>query len=137
MTYTTIKKVRRFHVIRETLYTSIGAAALAVDFVTSPQKQQNWLKRAERRGSKLATTSQRQIHPVTKQVESAIEELRVNSLSVLGLAERGVENVQAEAKMTVPRSTPKARVSRRRRTVGGRKVLQTTLTLQAPASPAS
>lgn len=137
MTYTKIKKVRRFPVIRETLYTSIGAAALAVDFVTSPQKQQNWLKRAERRGSKLATTSQRQIHPVTKQVESAIEELRVNSLSVLGLAERGVENVQAEAKKTVPRSTPKARVSRRRRTVGGRKVRQTTLTLQAPASPAS
>jgi len=85
---TKIKKVRRSSVIRETLYTSIGAAALAVDFVTSPQKQQNWLKKAERRGSKLATTSQRQIRPVTKQVESAIEELRVNSLSALGLAER-------------------------------------------------
>jgi len=74
---------------------------------------------------------------VTKQVESAIEGLRVNSLSALGLAERRAEKVQAEAKKTVPRSTPKARVSLRRRTVGGRKVRQTTLTLQAPASHAS
>ena len=126
--------------IRETLYTSIGAAALAVDFVTSPQKQQNWLKKAERRGSKLATTSQRQIRPVTKQVESAIEELRVNSLSALGLAERRAEKAQAEVKTAARRarrSTPKARVSRRRRTVGGRKVRQTTLTLQTPASQAS
>ena len=43
--------------ITEAVYTSIGAAALAVDFVTSPQKQQNWLKKAERRGSKLASSS--------------------------------------------------------------------------------
>ena len=123
--------------IRETLYTGIGAAALAVDFVTSPQKQQNWLKKAERRGSKLATTSQKQIRPVTKQVESAIEEIRVSSLSALGLAERPVAKVEAAAKKTVRRSTPKARVSRRRRTVGSRKVRQTTLTLQTPASQAS
>lgn len=123
--------------IRETLYTGIGAAALAVDFVTSPQKQQSWLKKAERRGSKLATTSQKQIRPVTKQVESAIEEIRVSSLSALGLAERPVAKVEAAAKKTVRRSTPKARVSRRRRTVGSRKVRQTTLTLQTPASQAS
>jgi hypothetical protein len=124
-------------VIRETLYASIGAAALAVDFVTSPQKQQSWLKKAERRGSKLATTSQRQIRPVTKQVESAIEELRVTSLSALGLAERPAEKAVAEVKKTVRRSTPKARVSRRRRNVGSRKVRQPTLTLQTPASKAS
>ncbi|HXA42139.1 MAG TPA: hypothetical protein VNV65_04395 [Candidatus Solibacter sp.] len=123
--------------IRETLYTSIGAAALAVDFVTSPQKQINWLKKAERRGSRLAKTSQAQVRPVTKQVESAIEELRVTSLSALGLAERRAEKAEAKVKATVRRSTPKARVSRRRRTTGGRKVRQTTLTLQTPAAKAS
>jgi hypothetical protein len=123
--------------IRETLYTSIGAAALAVDFVTSPQKQQNWLKKAERRGSRLAKTSQAQVRPVTKQVESAIEELRATSLSALGLAERRAEKAEAQVKATVRRSTPKARVSRRRRTTGGRKVRQTTLTLQTPAAKAS
>ncbi len=123
--------------IRETLYTSIGAAALAVDFVISPQKQQNWLKKAERRGSRLAKTSQAQVRPVTKQVESAIEELRATSLSALGLAERRAEKAEAQVKATVRRSTPKARVSRRRRTTGRRKVRQTTLTLQTPASKAS
>jgi hypothetical protein len=130
--------------IRETLYTSIGAAALAVDFVTSPAKQQNWLKKAERRGSKLATTGQRQIRPVTKQVESAIEDLRVEALSALGLAERRAEKAQADATKTVKtasrrarRSTPKARVSRRRATSGGRKVTRTTVSVQTPASQAS
>lgn len=123
--------------IRETLYTSIGAAALAVDFVTSPQKQQNWLKKAERRGSRLAKSSQAQVRPVTKQVESAIEELRANSLSALGLAERRAEKAEAQVKAAVRRSTPKARVSRRRRTTGARKVRQTTLTLQTPAAKAS
>ena len=118
--------------IRETLHRSIGAAALAVDFVTSPQKQRNWLKKAERRGSKLATRSQAQLRPVTKQVESALEELRSNSLSALGLAERRAEKAQATAKKTVRtaarqarRRTPKARVSRRRRTrreITGRKI---------------
>jgi hypothetical protein len=130
--------------IRETLYTSIGAAALAVDFVTSPAKQQNWLKKAERRGSKLATTSQRQIRPVTKQVESAIEELRTEALSALGLAERKAEKAQADATTTVKtaarrarRSAPKARVSRRHATTsGGRKVTRTALSLQTPAPQA-
>src|SRR5258708_12389383 len=97
--------------IRATLYTSIGAAALAVDFVTSPQKEINWLKKAERRGSRLAKTSQAQVRPVTKQVESAIEELRVTSLSALGLAERRAEKAEAQVKATVRRSTPKPRVS--------------------------
>ena len=130
--------------IRETLYTSIGAAALAVDFVTSPAKQQTWLKKAERRGSKLASTSQRQIRPVTKQVESAIEELRTEALSALGLAERKAEKAQVDATKTVKtavrrrrRSTPTARVSRRRATTsGGRKVTRTTLSVQTPASRA-
>jgi len=130
--------------IRETLYTSIGAAALAVDFVTSPAKQQNWLKKAERRGSKLATTSQRQIRPVTKQVESAIEDLRTEALTALGLAERKAEKAQADATKSVKtaarrarRSTPRARVSRRRATSGGRKVTRTTVSVQTPASQAS
>jgi hypothetical protein len=127
--------------IRETLYTSIGAAALAVDFVTNPAKAQNWLKKAERRGSKLASTSQRQIRPVTKQVEEAIEELRVEALSALGLAERKVEKTSvngAKAVKTtarrVRRRTPKARVSRRRATARGRKVTSTTLSVQTPAT---
>lgn len=130
--------------IRETLHTSIGAAALAVDFVTSPKKAQNWLKKAERRGSKLATSSQAQLRPVTRQVESALEELRSSSMSALGLAERRAEKAEAGAKKTVRtaarrarRSTPKARVSRRRRTVGGRKVRQTTVSVQTPASRAN
>jgi hypothetical protein len=130
--------------IRETLYASIGAAALAVDFVTSPSKQQNWLKKAERRGSKLATTGQRQIRPVTKQVESTIEDLRTEAMSALGLAERKVEKAEAGASKTVNtaarrvrRSTPKARVSRRRATSRGRKVTRTTVSVQTPASQAS
>jgi hypothetical protein len=130
--------------IRETLHRSIGAAALAVDFVTSPQKQQNWLKKAERRGSKLTTRSQAQLRPVTKQVGSALEELRSTSLSALGLAERRAEKAQATAKKSVKtaarrarRSTPKTRVSRRRRTVGGRRIRQTTLSVQTPASQAN
>lgn len=130
--------------IKETLHRSIGAAALAVDFVTSPQKQQNWLKKAERRGSKLTTRSQAQLRPVTKQVGSALEELRSTSLSALGLAERRAEKAQATAKKSVKtaasrarRSTPKTRVSRRRRTVGGRRIRQTTLSVQTPASQAN
>ena len=130
--------------LRETFHTSIGAAALAVDFVTSPKKQLSWLKKAERRGSKIATTGQAQLRPVTKQVESALDELRVSSLSALGLAERRAEKAQASAKKTVKRasrrarrSTPRARVSRRLNTVGGRKVRQTTLSVQSPASQAN
>jgi hypothetical protein len=129
--------------IRETLYTSIGAAALAVDFVTNPAKAQTWLKKAERRGSKLASTSQRQIRPVTKQVEEAIEELRVEALSALGLAERKATATGAngaKAVKTAPRrarrSTPKARVSRRRATSRRRKVTQTTVSVPTPASQA-
>lgn len=130
--------------IKETFHTSIGAAALAVDFVTSPQKQQNWLKKAERRGSKLASTGQAQLRPVTKQVESALEELRTSSLSALGLAERRAEKAQVTARKTVKtasrrarRRTPKARVGRRLRTVGGNRVRRTTLTVQTPASQAN
>jgi hypothetical protein len=130
--------------IKETLHRSIGAAALAVDFVTSPQKQQNWLKKAERRGSTLTTRSQAQLRPVTKQVGSALEEFRSTSLSALGLAERRAEKAQATAKKSVKtaasrahRSTPTTRVSRRRRTVGGRRVRQTTLSVQTPASQAN
>ncbi|MEA2646202.1 MAG: hypothetical protein QOE92_1285 [Chloroflexota bacterium] len=122
--------------IRETLYTSIGAAALAVDFATNASKQQNWLKKAERRGSKLARTSELQLRKVNKQVESVVEDVTKSSLNLLGLAE---DNVEKTAKSTthsarstarkVRRRTPKARVSRRTRRTGGRRVTSTTVSL--------
>ena len=58
-----------------------------MDFATHPSKQQGWLKKAERRGSKLTSTSEKQIRKQYKQVESVIEDVTKSSLQVLGLSE--------------------------------------------------
>jgi hypothetical protein len=122
--------------IRETLYTSIGAAALAVDFAITPSKQQNWLKKAERRGSKLARNGELQLRKVNKQATTVVEDVTKQSLTLLGLAENNVEKTATStarsARSTarkVRRRTPKARVSRRTRRAGSRKVTSTTLSL--------
>lgn len=126
--------------ITETIYTSIGAAALAVDFVTSPAKQQNWLKKAERRGSRLAQNGQKALRPVRKQIESTVADARANGLSLLGLAQESTEKAEKSVRRTATtarKRAPRARVTRRRRTSRGRKVQATTLTLQQPVSAAS
>ena len=113
--------------IRETINTSIGAAALAVEFATQPHKQQNWLKRAERRGSKLTRSSEHQINKLNKQVESVIEDVTKSSLQVLGLSE-------APTPKPVRAAKPRRRVRRRRTT---RRPVRATLTVSRPAAQAS
>jgi hypothetical protein len=107
--------------IRETVYTSIGAAALAVEFATKPSKQQNWLKKAERRGSKLTRSSERQIRQLPKQVESAIEDVTKSSLQALGLADTPPPKPVKAAK-------PRRKVRRRR---AARRPARTTLTVSS------
>lgn len=117
--------------IRETLYTSIGAAALAVDFATHPSKQQGWLKKAERRGSRLTRDGEKQVRKLNHQVESLLGEVTKPALNVLGLAETPAPRpVKAKVAVRKPR-----RKVRRRRTA--RRSVQTTLTLRTPASQAS
>ena len=125
--------------IKETVYTTIGAAALAADFVTSPARQQNWLKKAERRGGKVA----QQVRPVQRRIENVIEEVRVSTLGTIGLAERKVEKTAATAKRTATRTasrarkaTPRVKVASRRTTARRsgttRKVRSTTVSVQTP-----
>lgn len=127
--------------ITETIYASIGAAALAVDFVTSPTKQQNWFKKAERRGSKLAQSSRQRLRPVTRQLETTVADVRANGLSALGLAQDNAEKAEKTVRKSVAtarKRAPRARVTRRRRTTStGRKVRNTTLTISQPASAAN
>ena len=130
--------------IKETVYTTIGAAALAADFVTSPTRQQNWLKKAERRGGKLAQSTRLQVRPVQKQIESAVEDV----LGLIGLAEQRTEKAASSARTTARRtatrprrSTPRvsatSRRTRARRAGATRPVRQTTVSLQTPAAQAS
>lgn len=113
--------------IRETVNTSIGAAALAVEFAIQPAKQQNWLKKAERRGSKLTRTSEQQLRKQVQQVESVIEDVTKSSLKVLGLGE-------APTPRPVRAAKPRRKV--RRRTTAKRPV-RATLTVSRPAAQAS
>jgi hypothetical protein len=76
--------------LRETLYTSIGAAALTVDFVTHPQRSQSLLKKAERRGSRIASQYQRSLRSLTTDAEATLEDLRKNPLSLFGVERNGV-----------------------------------------------
>lgn len=126
--------------IKETIYTSIGAAALAVEFAVSPTKQQGWLKKAERRGSRLANSGQRRLRPVTRRVESAIGDVRSSTLSAVGLSQNNVAAAETRVERTtreVKRRTPRVRVTRRTRGARGRKIQSSTLTLQTPVSQAS
>jgi hypothetical protein len=112
--------------IRETVYTSIGAAALAVEFATRPSKQQSWLKKAERKGSSLTHKGEKQIRKQYKQVESVIEDVTQSSLQVLGLAEA-----------TAPKPVKAARKPRRRARRRTTRRPVTTLTVSSPVSQAS
>ena len=134
--------------IKETVYTSIGAAALAVDFVTSPSRQSTWLKKAERRGGKLAQSARLQIRPAQKRLDNLLGDVRHSTLSVIGLAEKKAEAATKTAKTTARRtatkarrSTPRVRVATRRTTARRagttRRVRQTTVSVQTPASQAS
>ena len=134
--------------IRETVYTGIGAAALAVDFVTSPTRQQNWLKKAERRGGKLALSSRQQVRPYQRRIESVIEDVRRSTLSAIGLAEEKAEKAATTTRKTARRTatrarrnTPRVKVSSRRtsarRAGTTRRVRSTTVSVQTPASQAS
>ncbi|MEA2682118.1 MAG: hypothetical protein QOK05_446 [Chloroflexota bacterium] len=134
--------------IKETVYTSIGAAALAVDFVTSPTRQTNWLKKAERRGGKLAQTSRLQLRPIQRRLDNLLGDVRHSTLSAIGLAEDKAEEAGKSARRTVRRtatkarrSTPRARVTTRRTTARKagttRRVRRTMVSVQTPASQAS
>ena len=134
--------------IRETVYTGIGAAALAVDFVTSPSRQQNWLKKAERRGGKLALSGRQQVRPYQRRLESVIEDVRRSTLGAIGLAEEKAEKAATTTRKTARRTatrarrnTPRVKVSSRRtsarRAGSTRRVRSTTVSVQTPASQAS
>ena len=134
--------------IRETVYTGIGAAALALDFVTSPSRQQIWLKKAERRGGKLALSSRQQVRPYQRRLEGVIGDVRRSTLGVIGLAEHKAEEAATTTRRTARRTatsarrnTPRVKVSSRRTTAlrpgSTRKVRRTTVSVQTPASRAS
>jgi hypothetical protein len=113
--------------IRETVNTSIGAAALAVEFATHPSKQQSWLKKAERKGNGLTRKSEKQVRKLNKQVESVVQDVTQSSLQVLGLADAPAPKpVKATRK-------PRRRVRRRS---ARRPVRRTTLTVSSPVSQA-
>jgi hypothetical protein len=133
--------------IRETVYTGIGAAALAIDFVTSPSRQQSWLKKAERRGGKLALSGQRQVRPYQHRLESVIEDVRRSTLGAIGLAEENAEKAATSTRQTARRtvasarrSTPRVKVSSRRTSVRragtSRQVRRTSISMQTPTSQA-
>jgi hypothetical protein len=126
--------------LKETIYTSLGAAALTAEFVTNPKRSQSWLKKAERRGSRLAARGEQQLRRLTKDAESALDDLRSSSMSALGLAEPKVARRERKTVKAVRRtarkarrSTPKARISRRTRRSGSRRVRNTTVSVQTPA----
>ncbi|MFN2464718.1 MAG: hypothetical protein ABR598_00455 [Candidatus Dormibacteria bacterium] len=133
--------------IRETVYTGIGATALAVDFVTSPARLQNWLKKAERRGGKLAQSGRLQVRPYQRRIDGLVEEVRHSALSAIGLAEEKAETAGRTATRTARRTAtsarrkaPQVRVTTRRsstRRSGAGRRRQTSVSLKTPASKAS
>jgi hypothetical protein len=131
--------------LKETVYTSLGAAALAADFVTSPRRQINWLKKAERRGGKLAQTSRLQVRPYRRRLEKALNDVRSTAFGVIGLAEdkteKATKKARSSARRTVAsarRSTPRVTASTRRtgtRRSGARRgVRKTTVSVVSPTS---
>jgi hypothetical protein len=134
--------------IKETVYTSIGAAALAVDFVTSPSLQSTWLKKAERRGGKLARSSRQQFRPIQRRLDNLVGDVRHSTLSAIGLAENRAEEAgttvrntarrtATRARRSAPRVSASTRSTRSRRAGTTRRVRRTTVSVQTPASQAS
>src|SRR5438309_11128196 len=131
----TLEEVRAL--ARRWAYTWIGGAALAGDFVANPAPLQDWLKKAERRGSKVAATNERRLRPVLRFVDSLLGE-------VLNLGDEVPEAGGRRARKvarTVRRSTPTVRVSSRNRsTRRGRRTTRrrlTTLSVSTPTRRAS
>jgi len=121
---------------KKALYTWIGANALTLDFVTHPRRAQNWLDKAERRGSKIAAPGEQRLRRLSRRTESRLESLRNELLATVGLVERRAERAEhraeASAKSTarkVRRRAPRARVTRRTRRAGTRRVASTTLSV--------
>ena len=130
--------------LKETLYTSIGAYALAFDFVTQPKRSQDWLKKAERRGGKLVAQSEQRLRKLNKRTGATISDLQESVLSTIGLAERRAARAETHAVKAVKstsrkarRRAPRARVSRRTTRVRGQRTNSTTLTVQTPAVAAN
>jgi hypothetical protein len=118
--------------LRETLYTSIGAAALTVDFVAHPERSQSWLKKAERRGNRIASQYGRSLRSLTKDAGSTLDDLRKdlrkNPLAVFGIERNGVETRRPSrpARRSVRRRTSTARARRPRRNGATRVTVQRT-----------
>ena len=134
--------------IRETVYTGIGATALAIDFVTSPTRQLNWLKKAERHGGKLALSGRQQVRPYQRRLENVIEDVRRSTLGAIGLAEERAEKAARSTRKTARqaatrarRNTPRVKVSSRRTTARAtgatRRVRRTAVSIETPAQKAS
>ena len=117
--------------LKQTLYTGIGAAALTLDFVTNPKQGRDWLKKAERRGSKIATRGQQRLQKLSREAQSALGELGSAPLATVGLAPTKAPAPRSTAS---PRPAAKPRPARRRtpRTRATRPAAQIpTLTVQA------
>src|SRR5258708_1516773 len=97
--------------LKQTLYTGIGAAALTVDFVTNPKQGRDWLKKAGRRGSKIAARGQLRLRKLSKGAQSALGELGPPPLATVGLAPPKTPPARSTA---APRPAAKARPARRR-----------------------
>lgn len=122
--------------LKKAIYTWLGAQALTLDFVTHPRRAQLWLDKAERRGSKVAAGPEQRLRRLSRSAERQLEDLREQTLSTIGLAERRTKRTAAKAEgevkktaRTIRRKTPKARVSRRTRRAGRRRVTSTTLSV--------
>ena len=123
--------------IRETVYTGIGATALALDFVTSPTRQLNWLKKAERHGGELALSGRKQVRPYQRRLENAIGDVRRSTFGAIGLAEERAEKAARSTRKTVRRNTPRVKVSSRRTAGTTRRVRRSTVSLETPTEQAS
>ena len=122
--------------LKKAIYTWLGAQALTLEFVTHPSRAQLWLDKAERRGSKVAAGGEQRLRRLSKSAERQLEDLRETTMSAVGLAERRTKRTAAKAETSVKkaartarRRTPRARVSRRTRGTGTRRVTSTTLSV--------
>jgi hypothetical protein len=123
--------------IRETVYTGIGATALALDFVTSPTRQRNWLKKAERHGGELALSGRKQVRPYQRRLENVIGDVRRSTFGAIGLAEERAEKAARSTRKTVRRNTPRVKVSSRRTAGTTGRVRRSTVSLETPTEQAS
>jgi hypothetical protein len=123
----------------------VGAAALALEFAVNPSLQQQFLKRAERKGGKLTAKGEERLRGVTrelsKNVESVLEEVRTSGIPLVRQSANGAKRQATGTRKVVRRArsaAPKARVSTRKtRTTRGRRATRTTISVVKPARRAS